>query len=203
MSMSGTNTLGASVSYATADGTATAGSDYVSASGTLTWAAGDTSSKTISVTVNGDTTVEPDETFYVNLSSPSNATISKSQGVGTIQNDDVQSLSTWQGAIGLYVQHHPSSCCGTRTTAAMPTPHLVMAWPGPAGFPLPATGMAWHGHHWPLRPGHVHVLLAEHELLKARPGYADVTFHLRCGRGRLDAHCRRLEWRRKGHHRPV
>ena len=92
VSMSGSNTLGASVSYATADGStnpATAGSDYVATSGTLTWAAGDTSSQTISVTVNGDTTVEPDETFYVNLSSPTNATLSKSQGVGTIQNDDI------------------------------------------------------------------------------------------------------------------
>jgi len=63
VSLSGSNTLGASVSYSTANGTATAGSDYVSASNTLTWAAGDTSSRTISVTVNGDTTVEPDETF--------------------------------------------------------------------------------------------------------------------------------------------
>ena len=59
------------------------------ASGTLTWAAGNTSSKTINVTVYGDTTVEADETFYVNLSGASGATISDSQGVGTIQNDDV------------------------------------------------------------------------------------------------------------------
>ena len=98
VSMSGSNTLGASVSYATADGTATAGSDYVTASSTLTWAAGDTSSKTISITVNGDTTVEPDETFYVNLTSPTNATVSKGQGAGTIQNDE----ATWQDTIGLF-----------------------------------------------------------------------------------------------------
>jgi serralysin len=88
VSMSGSNAQGASVRYATANGTASAGSDYVATSGTLTWAAGNTSAKTISVTVNGDTTVEPDETFYVNLTSATNATLSKSQGVGTIQNDD-------------------------------------------------------------------------------------------------------------------
>ncbi len=88
VSMSGANTQGTSVSYATANGTATAGSDYVAASGTLTWAAGDTSAKTISVTANGDTTVEADETFYVNLSGASGATIFDSQGIGTIQNDD-------------------------------------------------------------------------------------------------------------------
>ena len=77
------------VSYATANGTATAGSDYLPGSGTLTWAPGETSAKTISVTVNGDRNVEPDETFYVNLLSVSNAVISTGQGVGTIQNDDV------------------------------------------------------------------------------------------------------------------
>ena len=71
------------------DGTAAAGSDYVACIGTMHWAAGVTSSVTINVAVNGDTTVEPDESFYVNLSNPTNATLAKSQGVGTIQNDDI------------------------------------------------------------------------------------------------------------------
>ena len=79
VSISATNTLATSVSFATADGTATAASgDYVATSGTLTWNPGDNAAKTISVTVNGDTTVEPDETFYVNLSSPANATFANS-----------------------------------------------------------------------------------------------------------------------------
>ena len=56
-------------------------------SGTLTFAAG-TTTGTITVPVNGDTTVEPDETFFVNLSSPTNATIGDGQGLGTILNDD-------------------------------------------------------------------------------------------------------------------
>lgn len=76
------------VNYATADGTATtADSDYVSASGLLTFNPGETT-KPVSVTINGDATIEPDETFFVNLSSPSNATIGDSQGQGTITNDD-------------------------------------------------------------------------------------------------------------------
>ena len=77
------------LTYATADGTATAGSDYVAQpSGTVSFAAGDLT-KTISVTINGDTTVEPDETFFVNLLSATNGgTIVKSQGLGTIANDD-------------------------------------------------------------------------------------------------------------------
>ena len=78
------------VNYATANVflSATAGSDYAATSGTLTFSPGQTS-QTIPVTVYGDTAVEPDEAFYVNLSAPTNATIARGQGVGTILNDDV------------------------------------------------------------------------------------------------------------------
>jgi predicted extracellular nuclease len=78
-----------SVSYSTATGTATtAGGDYQATSGALSFAAGE-NSKTVTVLVNGDTTAESDETFFVNLSSPTGgATISDGQGLGTITNDD-------------------------------------------------------------------------------------------------------------------
>src|SRR5437870_5394045 len=73
-----------SVNFATADGTATvANSDYVANSGTLSFAAGETT-KTITIVVNGDTTVEPDETFTVNLSNCVGCIITDSHGVGTI-----------------------------------------------------------------------------------------------------------------------
>jgi uncharacterized membrane protein len=78
------------VAYATADGTATAGppqADYQAASGTLTFAPGETS-KTITVRVIGDRLPEPNETFVVNLSGPTNATISDGQGTGTILDDE-------------------------------------------------------------------------------------------------------------------
>lgn len=76
------------VNYATANGTAAAGSDYAAiASTALTFNPGDTT-KQISVVVNGDTADEADETFLVNLSSPVNATIADGQGQGTILNDD-------------------------------------------------------------------------------------------------------------------
>jgi len=75
------------VSYATADGTATAGSDYVAATGKLTFAPGETS-KPIDVTVNGDTVIEPDETLTLTLSGAVNATIKKGSATGTIANDD-------------------------------------------------------------------------------------------------------------------
>src|SRR5215212_159120 len=89
--VSHTGTAAFSVNYATANGSATAGSDYVATSNTLNFAAGSgaAQSQTISVTINGDTTVEPDETFFVNLLNPTNGgTIVKSQGTGTITNDD-------------------------------------------------------------------------------------------------------------------
>ncbi len=75
------------VQWATADGTAVAGSDYVSGTGSLTFAPG-VVTRAIAIAVNGDTTSEVDETFVVNLSTPVNATIGDGQATGTITNDD-------------------------------------------------------------------------------------------------------------------
>lgn len=80
------------VDYATADDTAIAGTDYTATNGTLTFAAGETS-KTITVSVQGDTTTESDESFFVNLTNATNAPIGNSQGIGTIQNDDTSSIT--------------------------------------------------------------------------------------------------------------
>jgi hypothetical protein len=66
---------------------ATAGTDYNPASGQLTFNESETE-KTITVEVIGDTQVEPDETFFVNLSNASNTDITQAQGIGTIKNDD-------------------------------------------------------------------------------------------------------------------
>ncbi|QEL14969.1 DUF4394 domain-containing protein [Limnoglobus roseus] len=77
------------VVVATANNTATAGSDYTAlAAQTITFAPGETT-KTVTVDVTGDTTVEADETFFVTLSAPTGATLGASaKGVGTIVNDD-------------------------------------------------------------------------------------------------------------------
>ena len=77
------------VQYATANGTATAGSDYLATSGILTIPAGALSA-TITISVTGDTVKEANETFFVNLSNASGATIADSQGLGTITNDDTK-----------------------------------------------------------------------------------------------------------------
>jgi uncharacterized protein len=79
---------GATIQYATADGTATAGSDYVAATGTVTIPEGATSA-TVAITINGDTDAEPNETFFVNITGVAGAVVSDGQGLGTIQNDEV------------------------------------------------------------------------------------------------------------------
>ena len=81
------------VNFITSDGSATnADSDYVARSGTLTFAAG-VSTQTFSITINGDTRFESDETFFVNLSGATHgAFISDDQGIGTITNDDPANL---------------------------------------------------------------------------------------------------------------
>jgi hypothetical protein len=87
VSLSAASNSTVTVNYATADGTATAGSDYVAGTGTLTFPPG-TTSQTLGVAVNGDTAIESAETFFVNLHGASNATITDGQGQGTILNDD-------------------------------------------------------------------------------------------------------------------
>ncbi len=85
------------VNYATSNGSATAGSDYTATSSTLTFNAPfnqNTITQTIIVPVIGDTTVESNETFNVNLTGNVGATLIDSQGAGTIVNDDSSSCST-------------------------------------------------------------------------------------------------------------
>ena len=78
------------VSYATSDGTATAGSDYTAASGALTFNAGDTS-QTVEVSVLTDSEEEGQETLTITLSNPSQATLDDGTGTGTIENGESSS----------------------------------------------------------------------------------------------------------------
>jgi hypothetical protein len=91
------------VQYATADGSATAGSDYTAVSGTLTFKPGQTA-KSISVPILDDTVAEPDENFLVNLSGSSNAVLVRTQATVTIHNDDttlsINNVQVTEGGIG-------------------------------------------------------------------------------------------------------
>ena len=81
------------VDYTTTDGTAVAGNDYTAVSGTLTFISGETS-KWITVTVIGDRIDEGDsEIFTVDLSAATNANLADGQGLGTILDDDLATVS--------------------------------------------------------------------------------------------------------------
>jgi uncharacterized protein (TIGR03118 family) len=86
-----TTALAVTVDFATANGSATGGSDFASRTGSLSFAPGETT-KMISIQVSGDATNEPDETFSVNLSNAANATIPDAQGTGVILNDDAPAV---------------------------------------------------------------------------------------------------------------
>ena len=86
VTLSNASALPVSVAYNTANGTATAGSDYTAKSGTLNFAAGVTS-QTITVTIANDNVYEGAETFNVNLSAPSNATLGTATSTATIIDD--------------------------------------------------------------------------------------------------------------------
>ncbi len=94
---------GVTFNASTADGTtnpANAGSDYVAITNSPFTITSGNSSTTVTVQVNGDTTPEPNETFFVNITNITGATASDSQGLGTITNDDVSltPIHTIQGS---------------------------------------------------------------------------------------------------------
>lgn len=70
VSLSNSSVSNVSVNYATANGTAIAGSDYTAKSSSLTFTPGQTT-KTLTVVSLADTIYEAAETMFVNLSSPS------------------------------------------------------------------------------------------------------------------------------------
>jgi hypothetical protein len=124
---SGSAPLASSVNYATADGTAAAGSDYAAMSGTLNFASNETA-KQVTVQVNGDTTPELDETFFVQLTAGSNASIADGSGTGTISNDD-ESVAAGQLIISEFRLRGPGNVSVVR----------------PAGDEIPAAGGASSG----------------------------------------------------------
>ena len=108
------------VNYATADITATAGSDYVATSGTVTFNPGQTS-KTVLVEVKGDDIDEQHETFAVNLTDPVNATIAAAQGTVTIGDDDGPTISINSVSI---TEGNPPSITGAVFTLTLSAPSV-------------------------------------------------------------------------------
>jgi DNA-binding beta-propeller fold protein YncE len=97
-----------SVNYATADGTAVAGTNYTATSGTVTIAPG-TTSGTIFVPISDDGHADPSLTFTVNLSKAVGGVITRGQGTGTIADSDA--------AAKFYVVNDATSSIGGTNTA--------------------------------------------------------------------------------------
>jgi Ca2+-binding RTX toxin-like protein len=115
-----------SVSYATVNGTATAGSDYEAKSGIIQFAAGE-QSKTITVTVNGDLAGEANESFEVQILSVTGAKIGDGVGVGTITNDDT---------VAAPAAGNDSVIVSRGATIALPAAHLLANDTDPSGSAL-------------------------------------------------------------------
>lgn len=159
VSLSSASGVPVTVDYATqddlaasADMRASAGDDYVEiVSGQLLFAAGETS-KTVTVTVLGDNTVENDETFLVALASPVNATISDSVGIGSILNDDSSGGGGGGGRGGGNGGGKPKkgSGEGLRHSELFPVAIVDELWmfEGPEGA---------HSHHHHHEHSHAHV----------------------------------------------
>jgi hypothetical protein len=103
ITLSAASTETITVAYATGDGSAAAGSDYQAATGTLVIPAGQTTG-TITTLASGDRLAEPTETFFVNLSNPTGASIADGQGLGSIADDEprisISDLSKAEGKKG-------------------------------------------------------------------------------------------------------
>jgi len=87
VSLSSPSTQTITVSYNTSNGTANTPSDYLGLSGILTFTPGQTT-RAVPISIIGDNIIETNENFLINLSNATNAIISRSQGIGTIANDD-------------------------------------------------------------------------------------------------------------------
>jgi uncharacterized repeat protein (TIGR01451 family) len=79
---------GVTFDIATADGTAVQPGDYTQKSLTAQTIPAGSSTYSFTVLVNGDTTPETNETFFVNVTNVTGATVTDGQGQGTIVNDD-------------------------------------------------------------------------------------------------------------------
>ncbi|MDJ0663469.1 MAG: Calx-beta domain-containing protein [Acidimicrobiia bacterium] len=88
----GATTQTVTANWATSNGTATSPADYTADTGTISIGSGATTD-TIVITLTNDQIAEGVETFDVDLSSPSNATISKATGTATITDDDTAGIS--------------------------------------------------------------------------------------------------------------
>jgi hypothetical protein len=91
--LSGPSAFAVGADVASASGTATSGIDFTPFSGSVAFPPGQTGPVAAGVGVVADTTVEADETFFMNVTNVTNATLGTAQATGTILDDDAASPS--------------------------------------------------------------------------------------------------------------
>lgn len=146
----GLTKLPATFNYSTSNNTATSGSDYagIGGGGNIA-AAGATGTTTIAVTINGDSVVEPNETFFVNLSGAASSTLADAQGVGTITNDDTAGIVLTQSVGSTDVTEGGNTDTYTLVLTSQPTANVSIAL-GPdaqvstSGSPVVFTAGNWN-----------------------------------------------------------
>lgn len=116
------------LSYATANGSASSGTDYVATSGTLSFPAGATV-QSIDVLLRGDVVVESDESFSLSLSNPVNATLADATATGTILNDDAPG-----DLIGLDARPSNTTCIAPLRPTGDASVSVVDAFPTAPSF---------------------------------------------------------------------
>ena len=114
LTLSAANFLTTTVNVSTADGSASAATDYVALlNQPVTFAPGVTT-QTVTVSINGDTTNEGDETVRLVLSSPTNARLQNQEAAGTILNDDAPPVTLFASTfLGQLVQVNPATAAST------------------------------------------------------------------------------------------
>ncbi len=130
VSLSRATRAAVTVAYATADGTATAGSDYTATEGTLTFAPGETA-KTVSVPVLDDAHDEGEETLTLRLTTATGAVIADGVATGTIKNSDPLQQA-WLARFGRTAATHVTDAVGDRLRAGSGASHVTVG-----GYRLP------------------------------------------------------------------
>ncbi|MBO9664109.1 choice-of-anchor U domain-containing protein [Dokdonella sp.] len=117
---------GVTFDIATANNTAVAPGDYAQKSLTAQTIPAGSSTYAFSVLVNGDLTAEANETFFVNVTNVTNATVTDAQGQGTIVNDDVAGFAVTP-TTGLVTTEAGGTAAFTVALTSQPTANVTVA----------------------------------------------------------------------------
>ncbi|MET0552613.1 MAG: Calx-beta domain-containing protein [Vicinamibacteria bacterium] len=142
------------VSFATAPGTAAAGTDYVPASGALTFPPG-TTARSVSVSVLGDLMREGNEAFAVSLASPVNATLGAASAQATIVDDDPVPTVTAEGCAVAEGNAGNVPCVGGVSLSNPNSQNVIVNWTTNAGSATPGTDYVATGGVLTFVPGDI------------------------------------------------